>query len=225
MDHGELYAPLCRSGDGRTRFSCSDVWGGTYEPVIVLVGESKMLSSFTTGRILWRLLDAEISCLGSSGVRLSFVDQVSVFKQMDCLNRLQHYRERRWSSVYRLGRCCPSDGCCEYWIQSHVLCHARTNVVRVLFNTSRCKDRCCLNSAIYVAILISSAVVCSLGTRVLARLQTFYVICNILYVFAQSSSLYSQCSRLGCAWSSSLLCRLPLQRNSETRRTLLLEDL
>lgn len=33
---------------------------------------------------------------------------------------------------------------------------------------------------IYAAIVVSQAIVCSLGTKVLARLQTLYVICNVL---------------------------------------------
>ncbi|KAF8841440.1 amino acid transporter [Paxillus ammoniavirescens] len=33
---------------------------------------------------------------------------------------------------------------------------------------------------IYAAIVVSQAIVCSLGTKILARLQTLYVICNVL---------------------------------------------
>ncbi|KIJ63944.1 hypothetical protein HYDPIDRAFT_91196 [Hydnomerulius pinastri MD-312] len=36
---------------------------------------------------------------------------------------------------------------------------------------------------IYAALVISQAIICSLGTRVLARLQTLYVICNVLLCF------------------------------------------
>jgi hypothetical protein len=37
-------------------------------------------------------------------------------------------------------------------------------------------------SGVYAAIVISHAVVCCLGTRVLARLQSIYIALNVLYV-------------------------------------------
>lgn len=36
------------------------------------------------------------------------------------------------------------------------------------------------NSAVYIGIIFSHAVICCLGTAVLARLQTLYVILNVL---------------------------------------------
>lgn len=38
------------------------------------------------------------------------------------------------------------------------------------------------DSGVYVAILVMHAMICSLATRVLARLQNLYIVLNILYV-------------------------------------------
>ena len=43
------------------------------------------------------------------------------------------------------------------------------------------------NSGTYACIVVTHALVCSLATRVLARLQTIYVVLNVLYVRPCSS--------------------------------------
>jgi CBS domain containing-hemolysin-like protein len=48
-------------------------------------------------------------------------------------------------------------------------------------------------SGVYAGIVLSHMAVCSLGTRVLARLQRLYILSNILYVFS-SLFMYSQLS-------------------------------
>ena len=40
-----------------------------------------------------------------------------------------------------------------------------------------------IHSGVYCAVVLSHAVICCLGTGVLARLQTLYVVLNILYVY------------------------------------------
>ena len=47
-------------------------------------------------------------------------------------------------------------------------------------------------SAVYAAIILSHAFVCCLGTQLLARLQSVYVILNVLYVLDPLGVVYAQ---------------------------------
>ena len=47
-------------------------------------------------------------------------------------------------------------------------------------------------SAVYAAIILSHAFVCCLGTQLLARLQSVYVILNVLYVLDSLGVVYAQ---------------------------------
>jgi hypothetical protein len=94
--------------------------------------------------------------------------------------RCEYDRVNFFSSFDRLGLRRSGDGSCLHWIQPNLCGHVCTDFARWFSLTVIRGKHSFANSAVYVGIVVSHAVICCLGTAVLARLQTVYVTLNIL---------------------------------------------
>ena len=77
----------------------------------------------------------------------------------------------------------------KYWLWPNIFCYERTDIVCFGFS-SLSTNSDSVRSGVYCTVVLSHAVLCCLGTRILARLQTVYVFLNVVYV--QSSLLRSR---------------------------------
>lgn len=81
-----------------------------------------------------------------------------------------------------MGLRCAAHGCGQYRFESHLCSIHRATLVSV--KTIHTLHRLISHSAVFVAIFLVTAVVASLATQIIARMQTIYILLNILYVHA-----------------------------------------
>jgi hypothetical protein len=141
--------------------------------------------SCTSGLTRLRLRGAGKSCVGSLDVSRPQSHWGIANEGVNLGHRCQHHWEHRSRGFNRLGVCGTGHGC-GYHRVTRLQPQCGTAFVSVLIQVPRCVrlnhalTSYVFGSGVYTGIVMCHGVLCCLGTTILARLQTVYIILNVL---------------------------------------------